>query len=82
MLTLIQTKKIKPIPVILVHRDFWEPLVGWITDNVLKKHGAISSEDLNLFSIVDTAEEAYAFVRESLDKGTHHTHQPYSNKNA
>lgn len=74
MLTLIQTKKIEPVPVILVHREFWEPMVGWITDNVLKKHGAISPEDLRLFSVVDTADEAYEMIRGSLEKGELHHH--------
>jgi len=81
MLTLIQTKKIQPVPVVLVHRDFWGPLKDWITDNILKKHGAISPGDLNLFTIVDTAEEAYAFIRESLDKGTRHAHRLTATKN-
>lgn len=75
MLTLIQTKKVKPVPVILVHHDFWDPLVQWITENMLKEHGAISPEDLKLFSIVDTADEAYALIRASLEKGARHRHE-------
>lgn len=75
MLTLIQTKKMKPVPVILVHRDFWEPLVAWIKDGILEKHGAISPEDLNLFSVVDTADEAYELIHDSLEKGERHRHE-------
>lgn len=80
MLTLIQTKKIAPIPVILVHREFWEPLIAWVRENVLEKHGAISPGDLNLFSIVDSADEAYELIRESLEKGTLHTHEQKTNR--
>ena len=56
-LTLIQTHKIAKFPIILVGSDFWGGLVDWIKDTLLEKAGNISPEDLNLFSVVDTAEE-------------------------
>jgi uncharacterized protein (TIGR00730 family) len=55
-LTLIQTGKIEPIPVLLFGRDFWERVVNF---DVLVEEGTISEKDLDLFSFVETAEEAW-----------------------
>ena len=62
MLTLIQTKKTSPIPVILVNRDFWQPLLDWIRGVVWGKNRAIAEEDMELYHLVDTAEEACAII--------------------
>ncbi len=51
-ITLIQTHKIKPFPVILVGSDYWKGLVNWLEKSVLK-HGMISPSDLSLFQILD-----------------------------
>ncbi|OSY88164.1 hypothetical protein WH52_08310 [Tenacibaculum holothuriorum] len=56
-ITLIQTKKIGRFPIVLVGRKFWGGLIDWIK-NTLLEEGNISPEDLNLFRVVDTAEEA------------------------
>ncbi len=55
-LTLIQTKKIKPFPVILVDSSYWNPLLDFIK-NVLLERGMISPEDLDLFRVMDDPEE-------------------------
>ena len=55
-LTLIQTKKITRLPIILVGTKFWSGLIDWI-QNVLIEDELISTEDLDLFSVVDTREE-------------------------
>ena len=55
-LTLIQTKKITRLPIILVGTKFWSGLIDWI-QNVLIEDELISPEDLDLFSVVDTREE-------------------------
>ena len=57
-LTLIQTNKIQRFPVILVGVSFWEGLVDWIKDTLLQKYGNISPDDIDLFRLVDTAEDA------------------------
>ena len=59
VLTLIQTGKSRPLPVVLVGRDFWPKLVNF---EMLVEVGTISPEDLDLFTIVDTAEEAVAAI--------------------
>jgi len=59
--TLIQTKKINRRPVVLVGSDYWKGLLEWIKNTMLTE-GNISPEDLDFFKIVDTADEAIAFI--------------------
>jgi uncharacterized protein (TIGR00730 family) len=56
-LTLIQTRKIGRFPIILVGKDYWSGLIDWIK-SVLVTEKYINAEDLKLFTVVDTAEEA------------------------
>lgn len=62
-LTLIQTEKIKPFPIILVGSQFWAGLVDWIRDTMLV-NGTISEDDLDLFKVIDDAEEVVRYVKE------------------
>jgi uncharacterized protein (TIGR00730 family) len=64
-LTLIQTERIKPFPIILVGSDFWSGLVGWLKDTMLDS-GNISREDLDLFTILDDADQVIEFVRKNV----------------
>lgn len=59
-LTLIQTKKIRPVPVVLIGKDYWNKLINF---DFLVEQGAISEEDLKLFHIVDTASDAYDYLK-------------------
>ncbi len=64
ILTLIQTKKISDkIPVVLVGKEFWNPIHVWLREEILVKMKAVDEEDLNLYMIVDTAEEAFEIVK-------------------
>ncbi|MFN3909243.1 MAG: TIGR00730 family Rossman fold protein [Flavobacterium sp.] len=56
-ITLIQTKKIGRFPIILVGSSFWGGLMEWIQNVLLEKYQKISPGDMNLFKIVDTADE-------------------------
>lgn len=58
-LTLIQTRKMRRIPVILFGKDFWERIINW---EALAEAGTISREDLELFEYVETAEEAMTVI--------------------
>lgn len=57
-ITLIQTFKIGRFPIILVGKSFWSGLIDWVKEVLLEREGNISPENLELFSIVDTADEA------------------------
>jgi uncharacterized protein (TIGR00730 family) len=67
-LTLIQTKKVAQFPVVLVGSQFWTGLVDWIKEVMLKKEQNIHEEDLLLFSVVDTADEAVNAIIEFYEK--------------
>lgn len=56
-LTLIQTEKTEPFPVVLIGRTYWQGLVDWLKGTMLVE-GCISNDDLELFSVVDSVDEA------------------------
>ncbi|HTI31508.1 MAG TPA: LOG family protein [Sphingomonas sp.] len=61
LLTLIQTGKIKPMPILMFGRDFWNRVVNF---EALVEEGVISPRDLEIFRFVDTAEEAWQIVQD------------------
>lgn len=61
-LTLIQTKKIKPIPVLIFGREFWKRIINF---EALVEEGTISPEDIQLFRYVETAEEAWEVISQA-----------------
>ncbi len=61
-LTLIQTEKIGKFPIILVGKSFWLGLIDWIKSTMLEKHKTISPKDIDLFSVVDSADEAVEII--------------------
>jgi len=66
--TLIQTTKIGRFPVILVGREYWSGLIDWIEKVVLARENNISEEDLDLFNIVETPDEAVNVINEFYAK--------------
>ena len=67
MLTLVQTGKSRRIPIILVHRPFWNGLIDWFR-NTLVEEGTISPEDLRLFKVLDKPKEVVDAIFEHYDK--------------
>ena len=64
-LTLIQTGRMQPVPVLLFGKSFWDGIINW---DVLADAGTISDEDLDLFSFVDSAHEAAGIIAEWQDR--------------
>ncbi len=67
-ITLIQTKKIGRFPIVLVGSKFWGGIIEWIKQILRDEYKTISPEDLNLFRIVDTADEAVAHLNKFYNK--------------
>ena len=66
--TLIQTGKIGKFPIVLVGSEFWQGLVSWIENVVQEEEKNISPEDIDIFTVVDTSEEAVAVINRFYSK--------------
>jgi len=62
-ITLIQTEKIGEFPIVLVGSQYWQGLINWLKESVLEEEN-IKEKDLELFKVVDTAEEAVEIIDE------------------
>ena len=63
IVTLIQTKKIEKVPVVLVGKKFWKPLDKFIRKSLCKKYKTISPKDLELYTITDDEDEIIKIIR-------------------
>ena len=63
-LTLIQTKKINKRPVVLIGKKYWSGLVEWLKAAMFEMEANISEKDFDLFTVVDTAQDAFNFIDE------------------
>ena len=63
--TLIQTHRIKPFPLILVGSDYWTGLIDWIKDKLLTEK-RISPEDLEILQIMDEPDEIVKAVEKVI----------------
>jgi hypothetical protein len=61
-ITLIQTKKIRPFPVILVGKDYWGEMIAFMRDHMLRRD-MIAKEDLNIFKLMDDPEEIAEYIK-------------------
>ncbi|MFP3595928.1 TIGR00730 family Rossman fold protein [Chryseobacterium sp. SIMBA_029] len=66
-MTLIQTNKIGKFPIVLVGSKFWSGLLEWFKATLLEE-GMIAEDDLDLYRVVDTADEAVAHIKAFYDK--------------
>ena len=62
-LTLVQTGKIEPLPILLFGREYWQRLLNF---DVLIEEGMVSKEDLDYFAFVDDVDEAWEMIRQSM----------------
>jgi uncharacterized protein (TIGR00730 family) len=67
-LTLIQTGKVARFPIVLVGKDYWSGLMDWVKNTMLNVENNIKEDDLNLYRLVDTAEEATEHIFRFYDK--------------
>jgi predicted Rossmann-fold nucleotide-binding protein len=64
LLTLVQTGKMRPIPILLFGKEFWDRIINF---EAMAEEGVINHEDIDLFHWVETAEEAWAKIVEFYD---------------
>ncbi|NOZ64702.1 MAG: TIGR00730 family Rossman fold protein [Caldiserica bacterium] len=67
-INLIQTGRSAPFPVILVGEDYWGGMVEWLKKECLGRE-FISDDELDIFTLVDKAEEAFEIIKEQMEKG-------------
>ena len=67
-LTLIQTKKIGAFPIVLIGKSYWSGLLEWIKKTLLDENKNISPQDLDLFSVVETPDEAVEVINNFYNK--------------
>ncbi len=67
-LTLVQTSKIAQFPIVLVGKEYWLDMVEWIKKDMLGTESYIHKEDLDLFKIVDTADDAVKHIVDFYSK--------------
>ncbi|HQU07791.1 MAG: Rossman fold protein, TIGR00730 family [Parcubacteria group bacterium 21-54-25] len=66
IVTLVQTGKIKKVPIVMYDADYWNPLLEFIDAQLLKKFKTISPEDRALLHVVDSPDEALAYIKEHV----------------
>jgi len=66
-ITLIQTHKLVSFPIVLAVSDYWDGLINWVKKRMLKEE-KISQKELDIFSVVDTAEEAVKVIEDFYNK--------------
>ncbi|MBL7799937.1 MAG: TIGR00730 family Rossman fold protein [Chitinophagales bacterium] len=68
VLTLVQTKKIQPVPIVLIGKSYWSGLLDWIKTTMLEKEHNINPADLNLFHVTDDPDEVVKIIKSHYKK--------------
>ncbi len=66
MIELVQTEKLSRIPIILVNKNYWRPLIKWIEEDLLQKNHAVDKKDLQIYHLVDNAHEAHQLIKKLI----------------
>jgi uncharacterized protein (TIGR00730 family) len=64
-ITLIQTRRIKSFPIVLVGSSYWAGLVEWMNGSLLES-GSIAEDDLHIFQVMDSADEIVKYIRRTV----------------
>ena len=63
---LVQTKKIRKVPIVLFGKKYWEPLLAFIEQTLYREYKAVDEGDMALYTVVDSVDEAYQFIVENV----------------
>ncbi|MGM0650626.1 MAG: LOG family protein, partial [Bacteroidota bacterium] len=69
-ITLIQTGKIARFPIVMIGKSYWNDMIQWLNDKVLAENN-ISSDDMDIFHVVENAEEAVNIIVDFYKKYEH-----------
>jgi len=64
---LMELKKMQPVPIVLVGKDFWQPLLDFL-ENRSCQVGSVEAKHINAWHLVETAEEAFEYIKDTKDK--------------
>ncbi len=70
LVTLVQTKKIDRIPIIVYGKEYWTPLLKWIDETLYKKNKSITKDDMEIYHLVDSVDEAYEYIMKKVNFST------------
>ncbi|HUQ30344.1 MAG TPA: TIGR00730 family Rossman fold protein, partial [Candidatus Paceibacterota bacterium] len=62
IVTLVQTKKIRKVPIVLFGKDYWQPLLTFIEKTLYEERRVIDKADMELYRVVDSVDEAYEYI--------------------
>lgn len=79
VLTLIQTKKITPVPVILMGTEFWAGMKEWISKIMLEEFKTISAKDIDLIPVTDSPDEVVKYIKDFYTGDDSHGLEPNYN---
>ena len=71
VLTLVQTRKIARVPIVLMGKSFWKGMLAWVEEELLNVHSNINKEDLDLFLLTDDIDEAVTYINSFYEDGGH-----------
>lgn len=63
LVTLVQTGKIGRVPIILVHKPFWQPLLAWIEKTLYVQYKNVGANDMQLYYLAEDAEDAFGYIK-------------------
>lgn len=66
ILTLVQTKKIKPLPIILIGRAYWQPLIVWFESMLKEGYHTIDEGDMRIYDLVDSVDEVMEMIKRKV----------------
>jgi uncharacterized protein (TIGR00730 family) len=62
-LTLIQTQKVQPFPIVMIGKEYWDGLLTWMSEKMLSE-GNIKKEDLSMFYVTDSPRDAVKYIKD------------------
>ena len=74
----ISTKKVTPVPVILVGSEFWTGMVDWIKNTLLDEFHNISPKDMDLIPIMDDPDDVVNYINDYYSDKDHHLEPNYT----